>query len=505
MRILDCTLRDGGYYTNWDFDSALVKSYCVAMNELPVEYIEIGYRQPAKNEYMGEYAYLPVSTIQQCKQYAPEKKLAVMLNLKDVDEKSALALVTPLKKHVSLIRFATAPKDIEKAACVAAVVKQNGFQVSVNVMYMSTWNEVPEFWEALAKLNGIADLLCMVDSYGAVYPNEIKQIVERVKSCLNVPIGFHGHDNLSLAFANTLAAIDAGCEIVDATIMGMGRGAGNLKTELLLTYLAKSDSNINLNHVVELRNWFEPLHEEYHWGTNMPYMISGVNSLPQKEIMAMLSQRRYSIASIVRKLQNRLKKQSKQSYKPLVQEPSDKPVLFIGGGASVAKHIDKIVDFLHIYDDIPVCFLSAKHLSLFDDINNPRYFCMIGNEGARVEAQMQHIKQSDKFVVSKHGNAEAYIPGALQAHTFVIAMSEERSDAPLALAIEIVRFISSKKHIMLVGLDGYSSSKRVDVYDMMRENQDLFDAYKNEFRFQSLLPTEYKNIQKGSIYSELAK
>ena len=60
-------------------------------------------------------------------------------------------------------------------------------------------------------------------------------------------------------------------------------------------------------------------------------------------------------------------------------------------------------------------------------------------------------------------------------------------------------------HIMLVGLDGYSSSKREDVYDMMRENQDLFDAYKNEFRFPSLLPTEYKNIQKGSIYSELAK
>ncbi len=505
MRILDCTLRDGGYYSNWDFDPSLVKKYLSILDTMPIDYIELGYRQPAKEEYMGEYAYLPMSTIEQCKKYAPNKKLAVMLNLKDVDEETASALVSPLAQHIALIRLATTPNDIEKAARVASVIKRFGLMVSVNVMYMSTWNDVPEYWVALPKLNGIADILCMVDSFGAVYPNDIAQIVERVRTCVDIPIGFHGHDNLSLAFANTLAAIDAGCEIVDATIMGMGRGAGNLKTELLLTYLAKSDSSINLNNVVELRSQFEMLYEEYHWGTNMPYMISGVNSLPQKEIMAMLSQRRYSIASIVRKLQNRLKKQSKQSYKPLVQEPSDKPVLFIGGGASVAKHIDKIVDFLYIYDDIPVCFLSAKHLSLFDDINNPRYFCMIGNEGARVEAQMQHIKQSDKFVVSKHGNAEAYIPGALQAHTFVIAMSEERSDAPLALAIEIVRFISSKKHIMLVGLDGYSSSKREDIYDMMRENQDLFDAYKNEFRFQSLLPTEYKNIQKGSIYSELAK
>lgn len=503
MRILDCTLRDGGYYTNWDFDSSLVKSYLMAMNELPVEYIEIGYRQPAKNEYMGEFAYLPLSTIQQCKQYAPDKKLAVMLNLKDVDEKSALALVTPLKEHVSLIRFATAPKDIEKAARVAAFVKQLGFQVSVNVMYMSTWNEVSEFWKALPKLNGIADLLCMVDSYGAVYPNEIKQIVERVQSSLNVPIGFHGHDNLSLAFANTLAAIDAGCEIVDATIMGMGRGAGNLKTEMLLTYFAKSDDHINLNHVVELCNQFEPLYEEYHWGTNMPYMISGVNSLPQKDIMAMLSQRRYSIASIVRKLQNRLKKQNEQPYQPLAQEPSDRPVLFIGGGASVAKHIDKIVDFLRIYEDIPVCFLSAKHLSLFDSLSNSRYFCMIGNEGARVEKQIQHVKQSDKFVVSEQGDAEAYIPEALQSQTYMIAMSDARNDAPLALSLEVARQITSERHIMLVGFDGYSASKREDIYDMMRENQELFDTYKDEFRFQSLLPTEYQNVEQSSLYAEL--
>ena len=87
----------------------------------------------------------------------------------------------------------------------------------------------------------------------------------------------------------------------------------------------------------------------------------------------------------------------------------------------------------------------------------------------------------------------------------MIAKSEDRSDAPLALAIEIARQITSERHIMLVGLDGYSTSKREDIYDMMRENQELFDAYKDEFRFQSLLPTEYKNVQMGSIYSELAK
>ena len=480
MKILDCTLRDGGYYTNWDFEQELVQAYLSIVNTLPIDNIELGYRQPAKDEYMGEYAYLPLSTIEQCKQYAPDKKLAVMLNLKDVDERSASALVAPLKQHITLIRLATAPTDIEKAARVAAAIKQHGLKVSINVMYMSTWCDVSEFWLNLPKLNEVADMLCMVDSYGAVYPNEIAQIVERIKACVNVPIGFHGHDNLSLAFANTLAAIDAGCEIVDATIMGMGRGAGNLKTELLLAYLAKADKGINLNHVVELRSMFEPLQEEYHWGTNLPYMISGVNSLPQKEIMAMLNQRRYSVASIVRKLQNRLKKQSGQPYQPLVQEKSDRPVLFVGGGASV-----------------------AKHLSLFDAIANPRYFCLIGNEGARVEKQMQHVKATDKFVLSEQGEADAYIPDFVQAQTYMLSMSDAHNDAPLSLAIEVARQVTMERHIMLVGMDGYSASKREDIYDMMRENQELFDAYKDEFRFQSLLPTEYQNVEQSSLYAKL--
>ena len=177
MRILDCTLRDGGYYTNWDFEIGLVKEYLTTVNDLPIDYIEIGYRQPAKTEYMGEYAYLPMQTIRQCRKYAPNKELAVMLNLKDVDETSVVALLEPLKGIIPMIRFATAPKDVEKVSKIAANVQKLGFKVSVNFMYMSTWLDNEMFWQKLPLLNGNIDLLCMVDSYGAVYPQEVPQIV----------------------------------------------------------------------------------------------------------------------------------------------------------------------------------------------------------------------------------------------------------------------------------------------------------------------------------------
>ena len=76
-------------------------------------------------------------------------------------------------------------------------------------------------------------------------------------------------------------------------------------------------------------------------------------------------------------------------------------------------------------------------------------------------------------------------------------------NAPLSLAIEVARQVTMERHIMLVGMDGYSASKREDIYDMMRENQELFDAYKDEFRFQSLLPTEYQNVEQSSLYAKL--
>lgn len=504
MKILDCTLRDGGYYTNWDFSPELVKEYLVTVNTLPIEYIEIGYRQPTKQIYMGEYAYLPLQTIESCQRYAPNKKLALMLNLKDVDETSILPLLKPIIGVVPLIRLATAPKDVEKAAKVANVVRALGLEVSVNIMYMSTWLSNERFWQSLPMLNNI-DMLCMVDSYGAVYPNEIPQIVTKVKENISAPIGFHGHDNMTLAFANALAALKAGCEVIDSTIMGMGRGAGNLRTELLMTYYAKEDTQINLNSLVELLEHFAPLQERYGWGTNLPYMISGANSLPQKDIMEMLSYKRYSVAHIVRQLQNNLCPNSTNLYQRITIDTIEESVLLVGGGTSVKKHIKSIVNYIIKHPLMPVCFLSAKHISLFDTISNQRYVCLVGNEGARVEKNTKALHETDVFILSNTKYSDTYVPDSIKACTYIVPTCNHFnfSDAPLALAMDLVPNISKARTVLLIGMDGYSESRRSDTYDMMRENQTIIDAYTGLYLFKSLLPTDYERVEQSSIYAEL--
>ena len=140
----------------------------------------------------------------------------------------------PVVGLVDMVRIAIDPKNFERALELAKAVKMMGFEVGFNTMYMSKWNSYEGFLDKLHKLNNIADLFCMVDSFGGVTPKEVKHIFETVKRSTTCPIGFHGHNNLQLGLINTLTAIECGVDYVDATILGMGRGAGNLKMELFM-------------------------------------------------------------------------------------------------------------------------------------------------------------------------------------------------------------------------------------------------------------------------------
>ena len=307
MQILDCTFRDGGYYTDWDFNGGIVRDYLVGVNSLPIDYIELGYRSLPTKEYQGKFGYTPVYLLQQIRALS-NKKLAVMLNEKSTLPPDLAQLTEPIKGLVDMIRLAVDPKNLERAIVLAKAVKEQGFEVGFNIMYMSKWDEYPGFYEKLSGLNGVVDIMNMVDSFGGIMPNEVEVIVKKLRSILTCKIGFHGHNNLQMGLINTLTAIDNGVDSVDCTILGMGRGAGNLNTELLLTYLNHKGLEVDFTALSDVITAFQPLYETYRWGTQLPYMISGANSLPQKEVMALVTNRIYSFDSIVRGLQNKKNK-----------------------------------------------------------------------------------------------------------------------------------------------------------------------------------------------------
>lgn len=511
MRILDCTLRDGGYYTNWDFGTQIVDEYIKAMNALPIDYLEVGYRNNPSKEYLGKFGYSPVSVLKHLREICT-KKLVVMLNEKSTQSKDLDTLLGPIVGLVDMIRIAIDPKNFDRAVVLAKSVKEMGFEVGFNCMYMSKWNvEYDGFLSKLSVLNDFCDLFCMVDSFGGVTPEDVSNIYKEVRANTIVPIGFHGHNNLQLGLINTITAMKLGVDYVDATVLGMGRGAGNLNMELLLTYLnAHEDLQIDFNILGDVISAFTPLMEKYQWGTNLPYMLAGANRIPQKEVMDWVTNRVYSFNSIVRALENRKNQEIDNAKYPILEcDKKFEKVLIVGGGESVVEHFDGIKEYILNSDNIAVVFATARHARLFQEIHCSKYYALVGSESKRMVANVDSTNFTDIVVLPPYPRTMGTdVPEFAMQHTYElkeISFTSEYLDSCTTLAFQTAIEIC-KGELYIVGYDGYPgnilSEKEVT---LTNENNEIFmSCIKTRgCMLKSLTPSIYRTLEVISIYQFL--
>ena len=507
-KILDCTLRDGGYYTNWDFNDATVDAYIQAMNALPVDYLELGYRNNPAKEYMGKFGYCPVSVLKHIRQNCT-KKLDVMLNEKSTKPEDLNFLLKPIVGLVDMIRIAIDPKNFDRAVVLAKAVKALGFEVGFNVMYMSKWQtECPDFFTKLSELDTFADLFCMVDSYGGVTPEDVTNIVQEVRKNTNCPIGFHGHNNLQLGLINTITAMKLGVDYVDATILGMGRGAGNLNMELLLTYLnAHEGMKVDFNILGDVITAFTPLMEQYKWGTNLPYMLAGANRIPQKEVMDWVTNRVYSFNSIIRALENRKNNTIDNAQFPLfkITKRYDK-VIVIGGGNSSIEHLTGIKEFIAKEKNIAVVFATARQAMSYQGIDVPIYYVLVGNEGRRLTANVGASNFNGTCVLPPYPRTMGTeVPEYAEKSTVElpsIDFSDQYKDSVTTVALQLALYLT-EGDIFMVGYDGYPGSVLSEKeMALTNENKTIFMAYSKVRgkKLQSLTPSLYKDLEVVSVY-----
>ena len=507
-KILDCTLRDGGYYTNWDFNSEIIDAYIQAMNVLPIDYLELGYRNNPTKEYMGKFGYSPVSVLQYIRKNCT-KKLDVMLNEKSTKPEDLDVLLKPIVGLVDMIRIAIDPKNFDRAVILAKAVKVMGFEVGFNVMYMSKWQtEYPEFLKKLSVINEMADLFCMVDSFGGVTPEDVIDIVKMVRENTTSPIGFDGHNNLQLGLINTITAMKLGVDYVDATILGMGRGAGNLNMELLLTYLnAHEGLEVDFNVLGDVITAFTPLMEQHQWGTNLPYMLAGANRIPQKEVMDWVKNRVYSFNSVVRALDNRKNNTVDNAQFPHlnVENKFDK-VLVIGGGNNAIEHKEAIKEFIAQGQNIAVVFATARNAKAYQDIKVPVYYTLVGNEGRRLTANVGKAKFNATCVLPPYPRTMGTeVPAYAEKNTVELSavnFTDKFKDSVTTIALQLAMNLTDGE-IFVIGYDGYPgnvlSEKEVT---LTNENKNIFQAYqqaKGE-QLKSLTPSLYKDLNIVSVY-----
>ena len=307
VQVVDCTLRDGGYYNAWDFPVDLADRYLAAAAAAGIDVVEIGFRSFPQPRFLGAFAF---STDELLRSLAlPDTLgLAVMVNASDllahpgspaaaIDELFAPAAASP----VSLVRIAAHLTEAARTEAHVARLHDLGYRVGVNLMQASRFPaaEITAVAERIAAW-GTVEVLYFADSLGNMTDADVRDALAAVRAGWAGPIGVHTHDNRGRALANTLAALDAGATWLDATVRGMGRGPGNTRTEFLCFELSRQGHDrYRAEALLGIDPDFAALQQRHGWGTNLLYFISAAEEIHPTYVQMLLADDRYSTTDIV--------------------------------------------------------------------------------------------------------------------------------------------------------------------------------------------------------------
>ncbi len=286
-KILDCTIRDGGLVNNWDFSVEFVQDLYKNLSEAGVDYMELGYKNSPKllkGSDAGPWRFLDEAFMKEVIPRKTDTKLSALVDIGRVDENDILPRED---SSLDLIRVATYIKDIDKAIELIDTFHNRGYETTLNIMALShvKENELSEAFELIAQ--SPVDVVYVVDSYGSLNHRDVEYLVSKFQRGLpGIQLGVHMHNNMQLAFSNTLVGVEKGVSFLDSSVFGMGRAAGNCTTELLLGNL--KNAKYNLRPVVEfIEKHMIPMREKVEWGYIIPYFITGMLNEHPRVAMAL--------------------------------------------------------------------------------------------------------------------------------------------------------------------------------------------------------------------------
>ena len=294
LTVLDCTIRDGGLINNHQFDDDLVKAVYETCISAGIDYMEIGYRNSKRlfpKDKFGPFRHSDEQDIRRITgdhdAQATGLKLAVMADAGKSDWQSDI--LPKDQSVVDMVRVACYVNQIPETVEMIQDAHEKGYETTCNIMAISTVQdaEIDQALDTLVKTP--VDAIVVVDSFGALYREQIDILVRKYLKAIegtDKQVGIHTHNNQQLAFANTIEAIILGANRADATMSGVGRGAGNCPMELLMGFLR--NPKFKRRPIWRLlQDQFVKLREQLEWGALVPYNITGQHNQHPRTAMAL--------------------------------------------------------------------------------------------------------------------------------------------------------------------------------------------------------------------------
>ncbi len=531
MFVLDCTLRDGGYYNSWDFSQDLIEQYLEAMSAAGVNIVELGLRSLKNSGFKGATAFTTDDFIRSLP--IPEGlTVGVMINASelvgDTPQLEVLESLFPVSAQdspVDLVRIASHVYEFEGALQAVSWLVDRGYRVGFNLMQIAdrTEDEVV----SLAKLaqDYPLDALYFADSMGSMYPEDVSKIIGWLRTHWQGALGIHTHDNMSLALSNTMRAISEGVTWVDATVTGMGRGPGNARTEELVIEVAElRNQPINLVPLMTIiRKHFKPMQIQYGWGTNPYYFLSGKYGIHPTYIQSMMSDTRYDEEDLLavidylreeggKKFSDATLNSARQFYtsKPTGNwSPSEafagREVLLLGSGPGVERHRDALERYIR--KQKPVVLALNTQTNINAELIDYRIAC----HPVRLLADVDIHAQLPQPLITPYSMLPSFIKQHLdtkETRDYGISIKQDTFSfqenycvTPSSLVVSYALAVITSgdaENILVAGFDGYGSDDPRT--KEMRSTLQLYQDSDGSLPIKSITATRYA-ISTQSVYA----
>lgn len=480
ITILDCTLRDGGYVNNWLFGERIIKTIAEKLDSSSVEIIEGGFLSQTKATTTEQSIF---GTIKQAEQYflSDNKKFALMINCGEYDHND---IPEYSGGCVSTIRIAFHKHQRDKAQKLCVGLKAKGYRVFFQPMVTMGYTDL-EMLSLIEWANdNRPDAFYIVDSFGTMRKNDVMRIFYLIDNNLNpkIKVGFHSHNNLQLSFSNAQELISLNSNrdiIIDTSVFGMGRGAGNLCTELLTQYINENIENkYDLIPILEIMDeCIMPIYAQHPWGYSAPYYIAAINNCHPNYATYLMERESLcvrDINAIIKSIPNEKrhlydKELVSRLYTEYQQNTIDdtaavaeitklcrgRNILILAPGKSLVTMHDKITDYIEKNDPVVFAVNHIPEQYRFDRvfISNLKRFSGIDDAIERIESRIictSNISASDNVCAVNYSS--------------YLNEDDNISDNSGLMIINILRKAGINA-VALAGYDGFRYSAANNYYD----------------------------------------
>lgn len=514
ISLLDCTLRDGGYVNKWNFKERYIKFIIASLFKTNIEVIECGYLDHSKDTDYDKTRYSSLEQFNNLVNGIVKDKKEFQKLFLMVDYKKDLKFNIPNRDSIDNwldgIRVVFHKEDFRGAIKYTEEIIKKGYKVCIQPMATSTYSdkELTELLGLVSKLNIYA--FYIVDSFGSMTNIDIRRLFYLINNNLNndVRIGLHTHNNLQLAFSNVIDFLDINRNrdtIIDSSVFGMGRGAGNLNTELISDYLNKNyNKKYNISPMLQvIDDYLDAVHKENYWGFSVGHYLSGSKGCHPNYASFLVNKKTLSISSI-NEILDQLTNEDKIIFnKKLINDLYFKflnknrsqlmfnnelflnanDILVLGSGISVKDEEEKILNYIEFNKPL---VLSLNHIP--NKINAD--FIFFTNQ-KRYDEFIEKITDSKSVIISSNVTCLANLEHMVVEHKQLLNNNLNIDN----VAIHFIQLMINigRTNLSIAGLDGYS--------DQLNNNY----SYNEYNRITSFKEAKEQNEMIANAISVLAK